>query len=555
MDNKVMPARVFPALLILLALMSSDSQRVSADDTFAALYKRERASVVYVVSALPDGAASGSGFVYYSDSKQTEVITANHVIEGASRIDVILDGDLTKRYQAEVVTRDHVRDVAVLQIAIGNRTSLQLASPKSVEEGMSIAVIGYPRVAQYFERIQGDDLRPSVHRGTLSAVRLGGEIVQFDATVDHGDSGGPVIDALTGRVVAIVRGAPLDPTYASRGLEQALPGSFYGPSSATIRSVIVAAVPAVPSRPNGAVATTSGSANLAASSASSSVVGAAPQQVLSSPNPNGSSAAYRVGFLNITYTDSATQAIGQTIFERFTSNLQADNSIYIISISFSGAEAATSEQLLGYCQDSRLNAVMYPTFSWRLTGGPTNTIYGTYYTGTAAVEVDLAVTDCAGDVFYVGKKGKSENRYFANRDPNRELTDMANDMTDQLFKDFKTFQAAHQGAWTSLMKYGLALDPSDDTYHAMYQPWLQKSGKWQVFGVFPGGPADKAGLKSRDIIVSINGTPTDNLTPDQFRALAAGNPDLTIVVERPGGNVTLTVHQEQYQQLVSTLIH
>ena len=125
----------------------------------------------------------------------------------------------------------------------GGRTPLQLASPQSIEEGSSIAVIGYPRVAQFFERIEGDDLRPSVHRGTLSAVRLGGESVQFYATVDHGDSGGPVIDASSGRVVAIIRGAPLDPTYASRGLEQALPGSFYGPSSATIRLVIVAGVP------------------------------------------------------------------------------------------------------------------------------------------------------------------------------------------------------------------------------------------------------------------------------------------------------------------------
>ena len=152
-----------------------------------------------------------------------------------------------------------------------------------------------------------------------------------------------------------------------------------------------------------------------------------------------------------------------------------------------------------------MNAIIYPRFSWALTGGAHYSIYGTYYSGNAAVAVDLLVSDCAGDIFYIGKKNKTENRYFANRDPNREVTDMANDMIDQLFKDFSSFQAAHQGAWTSLLKYGLAIDPVDGAYHSMFSPLLEKTGKWQVFGVFPGGPADKAGIKTRDVIVSING--------------------------------------------------
>ena len=204
---------------------------------------------------------------------------------------------------------------------------LRLANAASVQEGMSIAVVGYPRASSFFERIEGDDLRASVHRGTLSAVRLGGEIIQFDATTDHGDSGGPVIDASTGLVVAIVRGSPLDPQYASRGLEQALPGSFYGPSSATIRSVIVAA----------ATARNDHRGNLAVKSCRRNSDPARCGHSITNghhcPNPNGNSAAYRVGFLNLVSADPPTEAIAQSVFGRLTTALQADNSLYIIPVS------------------------------------------------------------------------------------------------------------------------------------------------------------------------------------------------------------------------------
>lgn len=77
----------------------------------------------------------------------------------------------------------------------------------------------------------------NVHSGIVSAVRFNGQIIQVDALTDHGDSGGPIIDEATGRVVEIVRGGPLDPSYASRGLEQELPGSTFGPSATTIAAV------------------------------------------------------------------------------------------------------------------------------------------------------------------------------------------------------------------------------------------------------------------------------------------------------------------------------
>jgi hypothetical protein len=218
-----------------------------------------------------------------------------------------------------------------------------------------------------------------------------------------------------------------------------------------------------------------------------------------------------------------------------------------------GAEA-TSEQLLGFCQDNRLNAIMYPRYQWSLTGGEHYSLYGPYYTGRADVEVDLAVTDCAGDPIYVGKKEKSESRYAVNHPPDREISDMANDLVDQLFKDYNTYRSSHQGAWDTLLKYGLAVDPADDRYHAMFYPVLEKNGDWQIFGVYPGGPADQAGLKSRDVIVSINGNSASGLTSDQMSSML-NLAEYSIVVQRPGGDVTLTVHAEKYDELISTLTH
>jgi S1-C subfamily serine protease len=488
---------------------------------FVDVYKMVKPAVVLIVSAFPDGAAYGSGFVLKSDATTTTIVTANHVVEGATNIDVILDSDLKKRYPATIVNRDHLKDVAVIEIAVGNRKTLSLASAAQIEEGMTIAVAGYPRASGSFEQLVGDSLRPTVHEGIVSAIRLDGDIIQFDAVTDHGNSGGPVFDSGSGKVVAIVRGAPLDPTYAAQGLEQALPGSFYGPSSATIASVLAEAT-----RPSSAAAT---------------------------PNPNGNSAAYRVGMINASSADPMTQEIGQAIFGRLNSDLETDNSFYLIPVSLTGAEA-TSEQLLGFCQDNRLNAIMYPRYQWTLTGGEHYSLYGPYYTGRADVEVDLAVTDCAGDPIYIGKKEKSESRYAVNHPPDREISDMANDLVDQLFKDYNTYRAAHQGAWDTLLKYGLAINPVDDQYHAMFYPVLEKNGDWQIYGVFPGGPADQAGLKSRDVIVSINGTSVSGLNSDQISSLL-NVAEYSIVVQRPGGDVTLTVHAEKYDELISSLTH
>ena len=121
--------------------------------------------------------------------------------------------------KARVVAVDRLRDLALLEIEGPPLQPLTLAEPGSAREGQSIALMGFPI---------GGTLGFSVvtHRGIVSSItkaalpaptarqldpravsrlREGNfEVLQLDATAFPGNSGGPVIDASTGRVLGIV---------------------------------------------------------------------------------------------------------------------------------------------------------------------------------------------------------------------------------------------------------------------------------------------------------------------------------------------------------------
>jgi S1-C subfamily serine protease len=517
--------RTFILGLVTAILCANASIARADNETFAKLYREVKPSVVYVVAAMRDGAQSGTGFIYSSNSRVSRVVTANHVVEGATQVDVILDSDLAKRYPARVVRRDHVRDVALLEIDAPNRIPLKLADPSSIQEGMDVALIGYPRVSAVFERVDGDDLRPTVHRGIVSAIRLNGSIVQYDAISDHGDSGGPVIDASNGHVLAIVHGvAAFDPYF--QGLPQPLPGSEYGMSASTIQGVV------------SGLATTSGASASSSSASSSGTI------------PTSQSAAYRVGFGLPQYADPTTEAISQAVLTRLVAHFKEDNSIYAIPTEF-GITAEDAQIINGNCQDERLNALMEPLVRWEFKG---KYIPGLYDGRVTEVWVDLLVTDCSGAPFYFGEKTKWERPEFANREPTTEVIDMSNDMLDQVIKDFENYTTLHKAAWDSLLKVGIGIDPDDDRYHALYYPYPDKAGVWRVWTVTPGGPADLAGVKADDVIESINGTNLEGMKVDDAATLF-DNASYTLVVRRPGGDVTLTVLPKKYADLLKMVNH
>jgi putative serine protease PepD len=151
-------------------------------------------SVVTIDSLSGSGESVGTGIIVSSDG---EILTNNHVVEGATSVRVRLNGT-TAPIMAKVIAGDAGNDLALLKLV--NAKALTAATFADSE---SIAV-GDPVVALAL------DGGPSVTSGIVSALNrtltdsngaLDG-LIQTDAAISSGNSGGPLIN-LNGQVVGI----------------------------------------------------------------------------------------------------------------------------------------------------------------------------------------------------------------------------------------------------------------------------------------------------------------------------------------------------------------
>lgn len=134
----------------------------------------------------------GSGFIYTEDGY---IITANHVVEGASEIVVHLSD--RRVYTAEVIGRDPQSDVALIKIDAEDLPTLELGSSEDLKVGEWVLAIGSPFGFDH-----------SVTAGIVSAKgrSLPSEnyvpFIQTDVAINPGNSGGPLLN-LDGEVVGI----------------------------------------------------------------------------------------------------------------------------------------------------------------------------------------------------------------------------------------------------------------------------------------------------------------------------------------------------------------
>lgn len=140
---------------------------------------------------IQDAEGSGTGFVIAEDGY---LLTCHHVIEGATRIEVILDGTY---YEGTVIGSDPRRDLAIVKIDDTNLPALPLADRNGVEIGMELRAIGYP-----LSPVIGESVK--VTRGSLAGIAEhdGQSYYQIDATINPGNSGGPVVNR-RGEVVGV----------------------------------------------------------------------------------------------------------------------------------------------------------------------------------------------------------------------------------------------------------------------------------------------------------------------------------------------------------------
>jgi S1-C subfamily serine protease len=154
-------------------------------------------SIVAVEVAGLLGQSGGSGVVYGSDGY---LITNDHVVEGAEEVTVVFaDG---ARYPAQIIGTDPLTDLAVLRVTREDLTPMDIGDPSALTVGDMAVAIGNPLA------LMGG---PSVTSGIISAVDRWLEVeagtflyglVQTDAPITHGSSGGALVDE-NARVVGI----------------------------------------------------------------------------------------------------------------------------------------------------------------------------------------------------------------------------------------------------------------------------------------------------------------------------------------------------------------
>jgi S1-C subfamily serine protease len=144
------------------------------------------------------GQSVGTGVITTSDG---EILTNAHVVEGASEIRVRLAGESEPR-TATLLAEDIGNDLALLRIDGDNFPAAEFADADSIQIGDEVVAIGFALDL---------DGAPSVTRGIVSAldrtITTGSDavldgLIQTDAAISSGNSGGPLVNAL-GQVVGI----------------------------------------------------------------------------------------------------------------------------------------------------------------------------------------------------------------------------------------------------------------------------------------------------------------------------------------------------------------
>lgn len=183
------------------------------DGLLTANMKRIQASVVTIRS----GRGMGSGFFVAPDL----VMTNAHVVGTVSRHKILLSNGA--EVYAKTLRSDVVRDVALLQVESGTYPPLPLRNEKPglAEE---VYAVGSPL---------DESLAGTITKGIVSQFNQdenGQDMIQADVTIQHGSSGGPLLDA-QGAVIGLSRSGLTDATDHSIGI------NFFIPIGAALKSL------------------------------------------------------------------------------------------------------------------------------------------------------------------------------------------------------------------------------------------------------------------------------------------------------------------------------
>ena len=166
-------------------------------------------TVVVVAYAKGKQVSTGTGFIYKINGKTAYIMTNNHVVDDADSVKIEFN-DSGERVDAKILGGETYSDIAVLSMAVDTKdeyATVEIGDSNSIKLGDTIFTVGSPMGVEY---------KGTVTKGILSgkdrmvAVNLSGnvtdyymKVLQLDAAVNPGNSGGPLCD-VSGKVIGII---------------------------------------------------------------------------------------------------------------------------------------------------------------------------------------------------------------------------------------------------------------------------------------------------------------------------------------------------------------